>query len=284
MTPLVITIPFSPVLFHLGPIPVHWYGIGYAVAFLSGLAVAGRHLRTKGVPEGDYADLAFWSIVVGLAAARLYYDVQNGAGYFLTHPQQILATWQGGMAYFGALFAVPLFVLIWSWRRGLRFWLLADAAVLFAAVGQPIGRIGNIFNGDIVGYASSLPWAVAYTSPDTLAPRLGVGYQPAAVYELLAGLVILGVLLVVRARLAPRAGGLFLLYLALYAVSQFSLFYLRANSVTLLGLKQGQLSALVLLLLIPPIAFAWRRWPDIFPAREHRAAPMTVEVGDGQQA
>jgi phosphatidylglycerol---prolipoprotein diacylglyceryl transferase len=255
--PLIITFPFSPVAISLGPLAIRWYGIGYAVAFLAGLWLAGRHLRQHGVSERLYGDMAFWAIVIGLVAARLYFVAQSGFDYYLTHPQHLLAFWEGGMAYFGAVFTVPIFLFLYCWRKRLSFWLVADAAALFAAIGQPIGRIGNIFNGDVIGYPSDLPWAMRYTSPDTFAPELGVAYQPSAAYELLIGLVILGILLALRRWLRPAAGVLFIVYLGLYAVSQFLIFFLRDNSLTLLGLKQAQLSAIVLGLFVIVLALVW---------------------------
>jgi phosphatidylglycerol---prolipoprotein diacylglyceryl transferase len=217
------------------------------------------HLKRYKLTERDWGDLAFWCIVIGLIAARLYYVVQSGFGWYLTHPQHILAFWEGGMAYFGAVWSVPLVILGYSWWKKLSAWVVLDAAVLFAAVGQPIGRIGNIFNGDILGYPSTLPWAFRYTSPDTFAPQIGTSYQPAALYELLLGLVILGILLLIRERLRPCPGGLFVTYLAMYAISQFGIFFLRANSITLFGLKQAQLSAIVLFAIAIALGAFWYR-------------------------
>jgi phosphatidylglycerol:prolipoprotein diacylglycerol transferase len=274
--PLVIDVSFSPILFTLGPLSVGWYGLAYVAALAVGLLVAGRHLASRGLSENEYSDLAFWAIVVGLLGARLYYDAQSGFGYYLTNPQHLLAAWEGGMAYFGAIWTVPVFLFLYCRWRGLPLWLAADAAALFAAAGQPIGRLGNVVNGDVVGYPSDLPWAMAYTNPASLAPRLGVSYQPAAVYELLIGLGILGILLAVRGRLHPRPGALFFLYLLLYAVSQFGVFFLRANSVTFLGLKQAQLSSLALLVLLVPAAIYWRRSPVDLLASGSSEAPETV--------
>jgi phosphatidylglycerol:prolipoprotein diacylglycerol transferase len=256
---LVITFPFSPILVQLGPIAIRWYGLGYAVAFMVGLAVVARHLKRYKLTERDWGDLAFWAIVIGLIAARLYYVVQSNLGFYLTHPQHILAFWEGGMAYFGAIWTVPLVVLVYCKWKKLAAWPVLDAAVLFAAVGQPIGRIGNIFNGDILGYPSNLPWAFRYTSPDTFAPQIGTSYQPAALYELLTGLVILGILLLIRGRVRPRPGGLFVTYLGLYAISQFGIFFLRANDVVAFGLKQAQLSAIVLAIITLALGMFWYR-------------------------
>ncbi|HZU18367.1 MAG TPA: prolipoprotein diacylglyceryl transferase [Candidatus Dormibacteraeota bacterium] len=279
---LVITFPFSPILVRLGPLSIRWYGVCYAVAFLVGLWAAGRHLRARGLREQEYANLAFWCIVLGLVSARLYYDFQSGAGYYLTHPQHLLATWEGGMAYFGAVWTVPIFIFLYTRWKGLDFWVVADAAALFAAVGQPIGRIGNIFNGEILGPPSNLPWAFVYTNPNSMAPQLGVAYQPAALYELLIGLCILGVLLAIRRRLRPRAGALLLVYLALYAVSQFGIFFLRDNSITALGLKQAQLSSIALAIALVPVTWYWLR-SGRRPERP-TDTPDTMEVHDGYQA
>jgi phosphatidylglycerol---prolipoprotein diacylglyceryl transferase len=257
---LVITFPFSPILYQLGPIAIRWYGLGYAVAFMVGLAFVSRHLKRYKLTERDWGDLAFWCIVIGLIAARLYYVVQSDVGYYITHPQHILAVWEGGMAYFGAIWTVPLVVLAYCQWKKLAAWPVLDAAVLFAAAGQPIGRIGNIFNGDILGYPSSLPWAFRHTSPDTFAPQIGTSYQPAALYELLTGLVILGILLLVGGRLRIRPGGLFVLYLGLCAISQFGIFFLRGTEpVVALGLKQAQWSAATLFLIAAALGAFWYR-------------------------
>lgn len=272
--PLVITFPFSPIALQFGFITIRWYGVGYAVAFLVGLWLVGRYMRYRDIGEAAWGTLAFWSIVLGLVGARLYYDVQNGFGYYLTHPQDILAVWQGGMAYFGAVFTVPFLVFFWTRVRRLHFWTFADAAALFAAVGQPIGRLGNIVNGDILGYPSDLPWAMRYTNPQSLAPQLGVAYQPAAAYELLIGLVMLSVLLLLWRYRRPRPGALFVLYLAMYAVSQFIVFFWRANSITAFGLKQAQLSAIVLFALSLVVLALWMRFPNLNAGHPDEEAEM----------
>src|SRR4029077_290109 len=207
-------------------------------------------------------NIAFWTIVFGLIGARLYYDVQSGWWYYLTHPQHIFAFWEGGMAFFGAIFASLIVLIVMARRHHINFWDLLDAGVLFAAVGQPIGRLGNVMNGEILGPPSDLPWAIRYTNPESMAPQLGVAYQPANVYEALGTLLILGVLLYLRRRgVAP--GILGLTYLVLYPISQLILFYWRIDYETpaiLWGLKQAQLTALVMLLtIVPAFVLAWWR-------------------------
>jgi phosphatidylglycerol:prolipoprotein diacylglycerol transferase len=258
---LVITDPFPPGFF-IGPIQIRFYGISYAIAFLVGTAVATRHLARRGVAPAVTSNIAFWAIVFGLIGARLYFVVQSGWWWYLTHPQHIFAFWEGGMAFFGGIFAVLIVLLVMARRYHIEYWDLLDAGVLFAAAGQPIGRLGNVMNGEILGPVSNLPWAIRYTNPASMAPQLGIAYQPANLYEAAGTLIILGVLLYIRRRGVPP-GVLGLTYLILYPISQLIVFYWRTDSETpvlLWGLKQAQLTSLaVLVVVVPIIAVAWWR-------------------------
>jgi phosphatidylglycerol:prolipoprotein diacylglycerol transferase len=267
---LVITDPFPPGI-HLGPLQIRFYGVSYVVAFVVGTWLATRHLERRGVPTRVSEDIAFWTIIAGLVGARLYYVVQSGWLWYLEHPAHIFAVWEGGMAFFGAIFAAVPTLFILGRRHHIRFTDLLDAGVLFAAVGQPIGRLGNFMNGEILGPPSNLPWAVRYTNPETMAPHLGVAYQPANLYEALGTLCILGVLLYLRHRgVAP--GVLGFTYLVLYPISQLVLFNWRTDSETpviWLGLKQAQLTSIAVL--VAMIAVAVVLWLRSRPRERSRA-------------
>ncbi|HEY6537440.1 MAG TPA: prolipoprotein diacylglyceryl transferase [Candidatus Dormibacteraeota bacterium] len=263
MSPLVgiIKIGIDPV-FHLGPLAIHWYGVGYAVAIIVGLEVALPYVERHGISRSQAGWIAFWTIIASLVGGRLFYDLQSGAAYYFTHPAETFAVWQGGMAFFGAILLGSATLLFMAWREKVNFWVLLDAGVLFAAIGQPIGRIGNIINGDILGYPSNLPWATAYTNPNSFAPRLGVAYQPAAAYEALVILLVLGLLIYLRRR-GVADGVVGIVYMVLYPITQIGIFFLR-NPVNVpviaFGLKQAQLTSLgVLLIGVPLLIYAWRR-------------------------
>jgi phosphatidylglycerol:prolipoprotein diacylglycerol transferase len=262
----VLHITIDPVAVQLGALSVHWYGILYAVAFAAGFRFGVLpHLLPRGVSRADCDRTLVWAIVAGLLGARLYYDVQQPLGDYLRNPVRIIAVWEGGMDFFGAIFAAVAAVAVICWRRGWNVWLWCDAAVLFAVVGQPIGRIGNIINGDILGAPSSLPWATAYDNPHAVVQagyHLGVAYQPAGAYEALATIAI-GVALVLLRRRGVRDGALALTYFAAYAVSQFLLFFVRESEpVVGLGLKQSQWTCLAMLVVgLPLLVVAWRRQP-----------------------
>jgi phosphatidylglycerol:prolipoprotein diacylglycerol transferase len=267
----VIRIDIDPVI-QIGSLSVHWYGVMYALAFL----VAFRfgvlpHVVSRGIDRGTAERALIWTIIFGLLGARLYYVVQQpNLGDYLHNPIRIIAVWEGGMAFFGAIIAGLATVTVFAWRNHLRMWVMWDAAVIFAVVGQPIGRIGNIINGDILGPPSNLPWATQYVNPHAVLQACcnhSTAYQPAAAYEAL-GTIAIGVILFALRRRGVRDGALAVSYIPLYAISQLILFQFRSSEPVLgLGLHQAQWTAIVILVVAAPLVFlAWRRHLDTVAA------------------
>ncbi len=274
----VINIGIDPVLVHLGPISVHWYGVMYVLGIAAALYFILPYAARRGVDRDTAYDI-FWPVLIGcLIGGRLYYVVQSNLGYYLTHPAKILATWEGGMAFYGAVFlgAVTAFVAC-RWKH-VSFPLALDVAALFIPLAQAIGRIGNLVNGDIIGYRSTLPWATRYTNPNnTFVPSHTLAYQPAAAYELLFSLALLVLIYALRFRFRVP-GTLFALWLVLYSIGQFLLFFGRDNVIVMFGLKQAQLTAIVVVVLALPIWYLWRQYylghhEDIDRDAEPRPAP-----------
>jgi phosphatidylglycerol---prolipoprotein diacylglyceryl transferase len=286
--------PLDPIIVRLGGLAIHWYGLFIALGILINVPIARRECRRKGISEDLVFNLAVWAVIFGVIGGRLYYVVQadqpGGFAYYLDHPGEILATWEGGMAFYGMVFAVFLVVLgycNWSKQRAL-FWHLLDLVAVFLPLGQAFGRLGNIVNGDIVGYASNLPWAISYPNPNALAPDHTTAFQPAGLYELLFSLALFGFLWFMRTRVKVP-GLLFAMYAFLYSAGQFGIFYLRDNPITILDLKQAQVTALgVMLATLPLAAYLLRRTPEPVPesarpapdGMAHKASPaLKDEVG-----
>lgn len=296
-------INIDPILVRLGPLAIHWYGIAYVVAICLGLAAILRYTARLGISEDQVWGLFVYSAIAGLIGGRLYYVVQQPdlVSHFLLQPYNIIAVWDGGMAFFGAIFLGSLTLFLLARRYGFSPWIALDGGALFAAVGQIFGRFGNIINGDIVGTAlggtinvpasvcahapciqfvdsATVPWyAMVYLNPGAFHPTF-IPYQPATIYEIGLNLVILFILWQVRYVLPRiRAGYFFTLYLALYAISQIIVFFARDNDLTpFLGitwLKQAQWTGIFVLVLGVPALFLLARHFSA-PWRYTRANPV----------
>lgn len=254
---LAITIDINPVAFSLGPVDIHWYGLAYVAAILVGLRFIRPYAAKRGVSEEQFDTLVIACAIAGFAGGRLYYVIQNDPGDYLREPWRVLEVWNGGMAFFGAIFAVLLTLIVASAWQKWSPWPLLDTAALFAMIGQPIGRLGNVANGDILGAPTDLPWGVIYPHPDSFAPDPATAYHPAMIYEMLANFVLLAVLLPFRNRLP--SGMFALAYLAGYAISQLVVFIWRSEPTLMFGLRQGQLTAVVVLVVAVVVMFLRRQ-------------------------
>ena len=251
---MMIVIDIDPVAFSIGPFSVRWYGLMYVVGITIGLLAAWPYARWKGITQDQLERVVLWSIPAGLVGARLYYVLQQPLGQYLREPWRIAAVWEGGMAFYGAVFAVVIVIIVLSLRMHYSVWKFLDVAAIFAVVGQFFGRIGNIINGDIIGYPTTLPWGVIYAHPDSFPPRHDIAYHPAAAYEAVINILLFGLLWSIRKRV--KDGILFFVYIIGYSLSQFIVFFWRDNEIVLLGLKQAQLTAIGVII-IAVIIYFW---------------------------
>jgi phosphatidylglycerol:prolipoprotein diacylglycerol transferase len=258
---VLIKIGIDPVLVTIGGLKVHWYGVMIALGLYAGIQVAMTDAGRRGLDRDKLMNTALIAAVLGVLGGRLYYVVQNNPNYYLNHPLETIAVWKGGMAYFGAIFGGALALILSTWLFKLPLWSLLDVGTLGMTIGQTIGRIGNIINGDIVGYRTS-GWGFEYTNPNTFAP-LNTPVQPASLYELLISLGLFILLWSLRKRIRPE-GMLAMLYLVLYSASQFFIFFVRQNDIVFAGLKQAQVTSIVVIALtIPVIIYLLRTRPSI---------------------
>ncbi len=133
-----------PVVFHLGPLQVHTYGVGLALTFWFGYRYFARRLRAHGYDDHWLAGTFVWIVVAAVLGARAMHVIANW-GYYSGHLGDVLLVWRGGLSSFGGLaLAVP--VGLWSARRrcptlrlGVAGDLVAPVLVAAWAVGRLLG-------------------------------------------------------------------------------------------------------------------------------------------------
>ncbi|MBI4319505.1 MAG: prolipoprotein diacylglyceryl transferase [Chloroflexi bacterium] len=237
-----ITIGMDPVIVSIGHYSIRYYSVMIAVAIVVATWVGLRESRRRGIADDDVYSFLTWAIIAGIVGARLFHVVDK-LDYYLQNPLAIVAFQEGGLAIFGAIVGGALAGVGFCKYRKIAVGALADAAAPALIIGQAIGRVGCMINGDVFGTPTDLPWGVAYTHPNSLAPQLGVPGHPAAAYELLWDLVVFGVLWTTRKRAVP-SGTLFFAYLGLYSIGRFVITFFREDQIIMAGLTQAQLISL----------------------------------------
>jgi len=250
-----IDIGIDPVALSLGPFELRWYGIMVVLAVVAVISIALLEAKRTGFSQDHVYSVALWGIVGGIVVSRLFHVIDKW-DYYVAHPAQIVGF--SGLTVYGAVIGAMVAVLIYGGVKKLSFWQLGDIVAPGAILGQAIGRIGCTINGCCYGLRTSLPWAVVYAHPNSYAP-LGQPMHPTQVYHLLWNLAAFAIIWQLRGRLKPQ-GSLFLTYLALYAVGDLGIRFLRVGEPFLFGMQQAQLIGIVMLLVTVPwlVVRMWR--------------------------
>jgi phosphatidylglycerol---prolipoprotein diacylglyceryl transferase len=205
-----------PELIQFGGLAVRWYGLLFALVFWLGYAIVQWEFRREGKDEASLGSLLTHLVVGTLVGARLGHCLFYEPAYYLSRPLEILKIWEGGLASHGGGFGVLLALYLYTRKHPDQsyLWLLDRIAVPAALAGSLI-RLGNLFNSEILGMPTDVPWAVIFARVDQT-PR-----HPVQMYESLTYAVIFVVLIVVYRNSAQgrTPGGLLL---GLFLVSVFT--------------------------------------------------------------
>ncbi len=251
MGPIIINI--DPVIIGVGHFALRWYGASIMLGIVAAFIVSVREAKRKGLDPNEIYSLGMWAVLGGIVGARLFHVIDNWS-YYSANPGSILALQQGGLAILGGILGGTAVGAVYIGRHGLPLGRVADAVAPGMILGQAIGRIGCIVNGDAVGAPTNLPWGFVYTNPGAMAPSLGDAYQPTQVYEMLWDLLVFGLLWWARGRIKLE-GGLFLAYLGLYSAGKFLISFWRQEAPFLFGLQEAQAVALATIVVVAALAF-----------------------------
>ena len=187
----------DPVIVRLGPLAIHWYGLGYVVGILFAWWYSKRLVRTPHLwanntppmkPE-DLDDFVVWAAVGVVAGGRIGYILFYDLPRYLASPLDIFAVWEGGMSFHGGMLGTILAMVLFARRRGIPAWSLLDVVAAGVPVGLGMVRIANFINSELWGRPSDVPWAFIFPNggPE---PR-----HPSQLYEAgLEGIVLFLVL------------------------------------------------------------------------------------------
>ena len=244
---------------HIGPLPIHVFGICLAVAFLAAGKIAELEFERKGWPAAVASTVLVYAAVGGLAGSRLWVIIES-FGDFLASPMEYLYTGKG-FVFYGGLLGGAAAVTFVFWRASIPWLAGADAVAPAIVVGQAIGRVGCQLAGDgDWGSQTTLPWGMAYPHAVVGWPYPpGVYVHPAPVYETILYTITFAILWRLRRR--PHPDGTILgWYLILTGTARFFVEFVRVEPVVAFGLTSAQVMGLVLVPVGTFLVWGQRRW------------------------
>lgn len=237
-----------PIAFVIGSLTIRWYGVMIALSIAFSVIFAYRDSRRQGIDTDAVLDMAIAAVIGGILGARIgWIATSPDVLWYLAHPLRILAIWEGGLSYFGAILGGIVAANWMIHRRKLRFWQMADIAAPLLALSFGIGKIGCWLNGCCHGTATTSWLGVVFTDHLSECELLGQRVWPTQLFNSVSGFVVFAILLIVVRNRHTYEGEVFVWYLYLYGAASFFVEFYRYIPVHLLGLSPNQWTALVII-------------------------------------
>ncbi|APY14413.1 prolipoprotein diacylglyceryl transferase [Brucella sp. 10RB9214] len=261
----------DPVIFRVGPLAVHWYGLGYVVGILFAWWYGKKLLRSHRLwpnnqpPMAPEAldDFVIWAALGVVLGGRIGYVLFYNFSYYISNPLAIPALWDGGMSFHGGILGTTLAMILFARSRGILVWSMFDTIAAGVPIGLGVVRVANFVNSELWGRVSDVPWAVYFPNGGPL-PR-----HPSQLYEaFLEGLVLFFVLFVLvwGARKLKQPGFVAGAFVTGYGLSRIAVEFFREPDAQIGYLFGGWLT-MGMVLSVPMVLLGlWAMW------RANRAA------------
>ncbi|MBN1132239.1 MAG: prolipoprotein diacylglyceryl transferase [Bacteroidales bacterium] len=253
-----ITWNVDPEIFHLGTLSIRWYGLMFAMAFLSGYIVFTRYLRTDHLTNEMLDELLIYIAVGTIIGARLGHCFFYEPEYFLRNPIEILKIWKGGLASHGAAITILLALWLYVRKYKLSFLWLIDRIVIVVALGGAFIRTGNLFNSEIYGLPTDLPWGFMFIRDKLYDSATGellpvVPRHPTQIYEALSYLLIFAALFIFyrKRSMQVRDGYIFGVFMIALFTARFLIEFVKNDQVAFeagMSFNMGQLLSIPFIL------------------------------------
>ncbi|MEK4263509.1 prolipoprotein diacylglyceryl transferase [Paenibacillus sp. FSL L8-0499] len=234
MFPLAI----DPIVFSIGSLPVHWYGLILGVGALAGLFLAIREGKRFGIPQEFFMDMLLLGVPSAIIGARIYFVAFKWDDY-KHNLIDVFKIWNGGIAIYGALIGAIICGIIYFRYKGYPFWRIVDICAPGLLAGQMIGRWGNFVNQEAYGSVVEESFLRDKLHlPDFIVDQMYIGdafHHPTFLYESLWSLLGIALLMVLRRQKFVRAGEIFMSYFIWYSIGRFFIEAVRTDSLAFNG-------------------------------------------------
>ncbi len=252
-----------PILFSIGDIHIHSYGVMLAIGFMVGISLAVKEARRVGVDPEKILNLTFYILFSSIAGSRIFHCIVYYE-QFIHDPLRIFKLWEGGLVFYGGFLAAIFVSILYCRVNKLNFWGVSDIMIPSVSLGLMFGRIGCFLAGCCFGKTcdANFPLGIKFTNP------LGLGVKNVPVYptQLISAvnaLVIFFILWSIRKK--KTFDGMILgVFLVLYSITRSGIEIFRADPrgfVDLFGihLSESQLVSIFMMLVALYIFIFLRR-------------------------
>jgi phosphatidylglycerol:prolipoprotein diacylglycerol transferase len=237
----------DPVIFTLGPLSVHWYGLGYVAGILFAWWYAKKLVskprlwanNTPPMKPTDLDDFVMWAALGVVLGGRIGYILFYDFARYIAHPLDVFKVWEGGMSFHGGMLGTILAMVLFARSRRINVYSMLDIVAAGVPVGLGLVRVTNFINSELWGRPTDVPWGIIFPTGGPFVRH------PSQLYEAaLEGVVLFAILAVLifygRKLKCPRfIGGTFVM---LYGLSRIFVEFFREPDAQLGYLYGGWLT------------------------------------------
>lgn len=235
------------VAFNIFGFNVYYYSLCILLGVIVAYILITREGKKQGLPKEFISDLIFYTLIIGILGARVYYCVFN-LDYYLANPSEILKIYNGGLAIHGGVIAGLIFVYFYTKKRNVSFIKILDIVAPAVIIAQSFGRWGNFFNQEAHGGITTYQNLKNMHIPEFIINGMhieGKYYYPTFFFESIWCLIGFIILMIARRNKNLRKGFQIGFYFIWYGIGRFFIEAFRTDSLMFLGLKIAQIVSLI---------------------------------------
>lgn len=235
------------VAFNIFGFNVYYYSLCILLGVIVAYILITREGKKQGLTKEFTSDLIFYTLIIGILGARVYYCVFN-LDYYLANPSEILKIYNGGLAIHGGVIAGLIFVYFYTKKKNVSFIKILDIVAPAVIIAQSFGRWGNFFNQEAHGGITTYQNLKNMHIPEFIINGVhieGKYYYPTFFFESIWCLIGFIILMIARKNKNLRKGFQIGFYFIWYGIGRFFIEALRTDSLMFFGLKIAQIVSLI---------------------------------------
>lgn len=235
------------VAFNIFGFNVYYYSLCILLGVIVAYILITREGKKQGLPKEFISDLIFYTLIIGILGARVYYCVFN-LDYYLANPSEILKIYNGGLAIHGGVIAGLIFVYFYTKKKNVSFIKILDIVAPAVIIAQSFGRWGNFFNQEAHGGITTYQNLKNMHIPEFIINGMhieGKYYYPTFFFESIWCLIGFIILMTARKNKNLRKGFQIGFYFIWYGIGRFFIEAFRTDSLMFFGLKIAQIVSLI---------------------------------------
>ena len=235
------------VAFNIFGFNVYYYSLCILLGVIVAYILITREGKKQGLPKEFISDLIFYTLIIGILGARVYYCVFN-LDYYLANPSEILKIYNGGLAIHGGVIAGLIFVYLYTKKKNVSFIKILDIVAPAVIIAQSFGRWGNFFNQEAHGGITTYQNLKNMHIPEFIINGMHIEdkyYYPTFFFESIWCLIGFIILMIARKNKNLRKGFQIGFYFIWYGIGRFFIEAFRTDSLMFFGLKIAQIVSLI---------------------------------------